>query len=169
MSILWDVGSFTKIVEVPMSIITTGTQNMGNGVYWLKAGTPISEAGAVKNDGDAKYLVAEDFYFYSNTPAQPKLVKLIETGYVDLNKAEKAAGITFESTAVSALAEAGIFLVNGALTGANVGVPSPMENQADSTATSVANLKSDFNDLLTKLKTVGLMEADEIVDSEPAV
>lgn len=33
-------------------------------------------------------------------------------------------------------------------------------NQTDSTATTVADLKSDFNDLLTKLKTAGLMEAD---------
>ena len=36
----------------------------------------------------------------------------------------------------------------------------PAENQADSTATTVAALKEDFNALLTKLKTAGLMEAD---------
>ena len=36
----------------------------------------------------------------------------------------------------------------------------PAENQADSTATTVAALKDDFNALLTKLKTAGLMEAD---------
>ena len=35
------------------------------------------------------------------------------------------------------------------------------ENQADSTASTVADLKSDFNSLLTKLKSSGLMEADE--------
>lgn len=122
MSILWDVGNYTKIIEKPLNVITTGTQNMGNGVYWLKAGTPISAAGAVKNDGNAKYLVAEDFYFYSNTPTQPKLVKLIESGYVDLNKAEAAAGITFESTAKAALATAGIVLVDGKLDGASIGV-----------------------------------------------
>ena len=34
-------------------------------------------------------------------------------------------------------------------------------NQADSTATTVANLKEDFNALLTKLKAAGIMEADE--------
>ena len=33
-------------------------------------------------------------------------------------------------------------------------------NQADSTATTVATLKDDFNALLSKLKTVGLMAAD---------
>lgn len=36
----------------------------------------------------------------------------------------------------------------------------PAANQAASTATTVATLKDDFNALLTKLKTVGLMEAD---------
>ena len=35
------------------------------------------------------------------------------------------------------------------------------ENQVDSTATTVADLKSDFNSLLTKLKSSGLMEDDE--------
>lgn len=34
-------------------------------------------------------------------------------------------------------------------------------NQADSTATEVADLKTDFNGLLAKLKTAGLMAADE--------
>lgn len=35
------------------------------------------------------------------------------------------------------------------------------ENQADSTATDVAGLVTDFNALLAKLKTAGLMAADE--------
>ena len=35
-----------------------------------------------------------------------------------------------------------------------------MENQAASTATSVADLKTDFNALLTKLKSAGLMAPD---------
>ena len=35
------------------------------------------------------------------------------------------------------------------------------ENKADSTASTVADLKSDFNSLLTKLKSSGLMEDDE--------
>ena len=34
------------------------------------------------------------------------------------------------------------------------------ENQADSTATDVAGLVTDFNVLLAKLKAAGLMEAD---------
>ena len=43
------------------------------------------------------------------------------------------------------------------------GLPSipKAENQADSTATTIADLKSDFNDLLSKLKESGLMEQDE--------
>ena len=39
------------------------------------------------------------------------------------------------------------------------GFPSA-ENQADSTATTVADLKSDFNGLLAKLKSAGLMVVD---------
>ena len=33
-------------------------------------------------------------------------------------------------------------------------------NQLESTATAIADLKSDFNSLLSKLKTAGLMESD---------
>lgn len=35
------------------------------------------------------------------------------------------------------------------------------ENQSDSTATTVADLKNDFNALLAKLKTSSLMGSDE--------
>lgn len=115
MSIFWNIDSYLSVIEKPLGILTSGTVNCGNGIYLLKAGTPISNAGAVANTGDAKYLVAEDFYFYSNTPTQPKLVKLIETGYVDINAAEAAAGITYADAAKTALATAGIVLVDGAL------------------------------------------------------
>lgn len=37
----------------------------------------------------------------------------------------------------------------------------PAENQEDSEASTIATLKEDFNALLSKLKTAGLMEADE--------
>lgn len=37
----------------------------------------------------------------------------------------------------------------------------PVENQAASTASDAAGLVTDFNALLTKLKTAGVMEADE--------
>lgn len=50
------------------------------------------------------------------------------------------------------------------LEGASVeGLPSsftPAENQVDSTATTIADLKTDFNALLSKLKTSGLMVSD---------
>lgn len=47
------------------------------------------------------------------------------------------------------------------LPGASVtGLPAA-ENQADSTATDVADLVTDFNALLAKLKAAGLMAADE--------
>ena len=47
------------------------------------------------------------------------------------------------------------------LEGASVtGLPAA-ENQAASTATTIAGLVTDFNALLTKLKTAGLMAADE--------
>ena len=35
------------------------------------------------------------------------------------------------------------------------------ENQEDSTASTIADLKTDFNALLAKLKAAGLMAADE--------
>ena len=43
------------------------------------------------------------------------------------------------------------------------GLPSsftPAENQVDSTAEDIASLVSDFNSLLLKLKSAGLMTAD---------
>ena len=50
------------------------------------------------------------------------------------------------------------------LEGASVtGLPSqfaPAENQVDSTATTIAGLVVDFNALLAKLKTAGLMAPD---------
>lgn len=56
------------------------------------------------------------------------------------------------------------WIIGGALEvlpGASVtGLPAA-ENQADSTATDVAGLVTDFNALLTKLKAAGLMAADE--------
>ena len=52
--------------------------------------------------------------------------------------------------------------------GASVtGLPSdfsPAAHQADSTATTIALLKDDFNALLAKLKTAGLMEADAVTE-----
>lgn len=56
------------------------------------------------------------------------------------------------------------------LEGASVtGLPSsstPAENQAASTASTVAGLKDDFNALLAKLKAAGLMAADPVTEPE---
>ena len=51
------------------------------------------------------------------------------------------------------------------------GLPSApkAENQADSEATSVAVLKTDFNALLAKLKAAGLMEEDPETPAENPV
>lgn len=115
MSLFWTPDDAATIVEMPLEIITTGTVDKGNGIYLLKAGTPLDEYFAVSNDEDAVYLVAEDFYFYSNTPTQPKIVPLITAGYVDLNKAEAASGLTYTDDCIAALEEAGITLVDGQL------------------------------------------------------
>ena len=60
--------------------------------------------------------------------------------------------------------------------GSAEGLPSPepqvlpkAENQADSEATSVAVLKTDFNALLAKLKAAGLMEEDPETPAENPV
>lgn len=41
-----------------------------------------------------------------------------------------------------------------------------VENIPDSTATDVAGIVSDFNDLLAALKAAGIMAADEVADEE---
>ena len=41
MSILWNPAEANVVEKVSLPVITTGTQNMGDGIYWLKAGTPL--------------------------------------------------------------------------------------------------------------------------------
>lgn len=135
MNILWNPNEAVEILEMPLPLITEGTQDMGDGVYWLKAGTPLDEYFAVANDEDAKYVVAQDFYFISSKPEQAKVVPLITTGYVDINKAEKAAGITYSQDCVDALADEGIVLVDGTL-------PSSGGGGGD---VFVVNLTADFS------------------------
>jgi len=115
MNILWNPNEAVDFIEMPLPLITEGTQDMGDGVYWLRAGTPLDEYFAVANDGDAKYVVAEDFYFISTKPEQAKVVQLITAGYVDINKAEAASGITYSQDCIDALADEGIVLVDGTL------------------------------------------------------
>ena len=53
---------------------------------------------------------------------------------------------------------AGLTITDGVLSADGI---TPAANQADSTATELAGLVTDFNALLAKLKTAGLMTADE--------
>lgn len=41
-----------------------------------------------------------------------------------------------------------------------IGITTPAENQADSVAEEISELVADFNGLLLKLKTAGIMTAD---------
>ena len=171
-SILWVPDNYTEIIEISCPFITTGSEDKGNGVYLLRAGTPLSSGYAVANSSSARYVVAEDSYFYAAQPNQVRLVRLIKSGYVDLAAAQAAYGASYESAAKSALKTAGIILVDGKLTPDAVGVtpytlPAATDaalggvklaaNQADSTADSLAGLVTDFNSLLDKLQTAGVM------------
>ena len=62
----------------------------------------------------------------------------------------------------------GRWMVNGALEIAGEGqlildgkAVAPATNQADSTATTIAELKTDFNALLAKLQAAGLMAGND--------
>ena len=57
--------------------------------------------------------------------------------------------------------------LEGAETEGMEGILPVAENQADSTATTVANLKEDFNALLARLKAAGLMAADPETEPDP--
>lgn len=176
-SILWTPDDYAEVIEVSCPLISSGTVNKGNGTYLLRAGTPLSNALAVANNSNAKYIVAEDHFFYAAKPTASSIVKLIKTGYVDLAAAQAAYGANYNDNAKSALATAGIILVDDKLDADSVGVTSYTlpaataealggvklaANQADSTADTVAALKGDFNDLLAKLKTAGIMAADPV-------
>lgn len=195
MNILWHEDASVEILEVGLSKITTGTVAMPDGTYLLKAGTPLSNAYAVKNDSNAKYIVAED-HLFSGYQAQAEPVKLIKKGYVDINKAQESYGTVYASSAKNALKTAGITLVDKKLSADNTGgissIPTasastlggvkvgtslaiadgvldvnPAENQADSTAADVAGLVTDFNALLAKLKAAGFMAPDPEPDPDP--
>ena len=53
-------------------------------------------------------------------------------------------------------------LQSGYATEQNAGSVYLAANQVDSAATTIADLKSDFNALLLKLKNAGIMTADEV-------
>lgn len=109
--LFWEFDQAATITPTPVPILKVGTVNLGNDVYLLRAGTPIDENGVVANNGNAKFLVSEDFYFYDNRADQAKVVPLISAGYVNRTMAEAAWGYTYTPEAVAALAAVHIYLV----------------------------------------------------------
>ena len=109
--LFWEFDQAATITPTPIPILKVGTVNLGNDVYLLRAGTPIDENGVVANNGNAKFLVSEDFYFYDNRADQAKVVPLISAGYVNRTMAEAAWGYTYTPEAVAALAAVHIYLV----------------------------------------------------------
>ena len=75
-------------------------------------------------------------------------------------------GATVQGLPAAALPVATASAVGGVIVGTGLAIEDgvlsvdPAANQAESTATTVAGLKDDFNALLAKLKNAGLMESD---------
>jgi hypothetical protein len=67
--------------------------------------------------------------------------------YTDQGGEKTVIGGTLEITAGGKLTFEGVEL-------------KPLESQADSTATTISDLKSDFNALLAKLKAAGVMASE---------
>lgn len=118
----------------------------------VKVGTPVDSTGAESNDEDAYGIVL-------NPSANAWGMEVITGGYVDIDAAEAEYGGTYSADAKAALSGI-VFVEGGKLSLGNVGFELA-ENQAESTATTVAGLKEDFNALLEKLKSAGLMVEDE--------
>lgn len=135
----------------------------------LRAGTPISAAGLVANDGTALGLVPQTV---TVRPVLPEL-QLLTAGEVKLGEAEQASGLTLSAAARRAMA--GIRFVDsrgGAVelpvyelpdaTPTQAGIVKQAANvaavtPADETATA---LETAVNDILSALKAAGLMAAD---------
>lgn len=133
----------------------------------VKAGTPISQDGKVANDETAVGILVYDAVFVNSPmPVNKPSVVLIE-GIVDLEGVEADCGLTISDEAKTAMKD---------ITFTPVVIPEPgpafevMEGQADSTASTVAALKTDFNALLAKLIAGGFMaepEPEPEADPEP--
>lgn len=136
----------------------------------LKEGTPISIGGNVANDGTAMGLV---IVTVTEKPVVSPVIQLLVSGDVDLEEVEKSFGSALEHSAKAAMSGIRFHKADGtiddsadssyvlpAATKTALGGVKMMANQAASTATSVADLKTNFNSLLTALKGAGIMEAD---------
>ncbi len=135
----------------------------------LRAGTPISAAGLVANDGTALGLVPQTV---TVRPVLPEL-QLLTAGEVKLGEAEQASGLTLSAAARRAMTgirfvdsrggtvDLPVFELPSATTtkagivkqAANVAAVTP----ADETATA---LETAVNGILSALKAAGLMAAD---------
>lgn len=130
----------------------------------LKAGTPVSAAGAVANSGSAIGLVAQDHTFIDGAQAEIYVGGVVATAEVNAS-----AGITLEKAAKQAmdginfldangnpeskyeLPAAKVDSLGGVIMAANVAAPkTPV----------AASLLDALNKLLGALKEAGIMEAD---------
>lgn len=124
----------------------------------VKAGTPVSMKGRVANDGTAIGILLDDAIFVNSPVVRNDPVPVLVGGVCELAGAEAESGITLEAEAINAMKDITFLSEDG---GSTSPVFQPAENLADSEATTIAVLKSDFNSLLAKLKDAGLMVADE--------
>lgn len=124
----------------------------------LKEGSPVSKAGVVANSSSAIGLVPQTV---KEVPLMPEMYILVG-GDVELAEVNASYGSSLEAAAKGAMA--GIRFWTADLTVDDSADSSPVvpvaSNIADSEASTVTALKSDFNDLLDALKEAGLMEAD---------
>lgn len=128
----------------------------------LKMGSPVSSAGVVANNGDAIGLVPSTF---TEVPPMPG-VYVIVGGDMVLKEVEACFGYPLTTAAKGNMSAIRFIKPDGTIDdSADSKQGAVLPNQADSTATSVTNLKGDFNDLLAALKTAGIMTPDAMTVS----
>jgi hypothetical protein len=117
-------------------------------------GMAASAASVIAMAG-TKVLMAPTAMMMIHNPAKVVFEEGVEVEGLSANPLNKASADTLGGIKVGdglSIDSDGILSADGI---------TPAANQADSTASTVATLKDDFNALLAKLKTAGLMEADE--------
>ena len=140
----------------------------------LKAGTPVSAAGAVANTGYAIGLIAQD-----HTTIDGATAEIYVGGVVATAEVNASAGITLEKSAKQAMDGINFLDANGnpesktdpyvlpAAAVDSLGGVIMAANVAASDATTIAGLKDTVNDLLDALKEVGIMDADPEPEADP--
>ena len=125
----------------------------------LKAGTPVNKDGEIANSSEAIGLIPATI---TVKPVIPSVYVLV-SGDVILSEVNASFGGKLKSEARAAMSGINFFLDDGKIDGASADASASfavMANQAASSATSVADLKTNFNSLLTALKTAGMMAPD---------